>query len=96
MDDELGQLFCEVNLGPSKSGNTIYHHALLLESLVPLFTTIWSATQNIEDILSLALEEEGDGGVQSERVSSQGLALRSSPDFIYTLLHCTYCLSIIC
>ena len=44
-DDKLDWLFCKANLGQSKPGNTICNHALLLESLVLLSTTIWSATQ---------------------------------------------------
>ena len=43
--DELGQVFCEVNLGQSKLGNATHNHALFLKSLVPLFATIWRPTQ---------------------------------------------------
>ena len=58
--DELDQLFWEADLGQSKLGNTNYGHALLLKSQVPLFPIIW-----LLSVLSLALEEEGNGEVPS-------------------------------
>ena len=82
--DELHLLFCEVDLEQSKVDNTIHSHALLLKSLVLLFTTIWSF------ILSLALDDRGDGKVRFEGGLSQGLALHSLPtcSFLQTLLDC--------
>ena len=82
--DKLDRMFCEVDLGQLKLGNAIHNRAVLLESLVPLFHTKAS-----KDIPRLALKEGGDGKVQSEGASSQGLLFIHRLSFFrrYSIVH---------